>query len=381
MEFPLAVGLLGLILILGVWFPLVEGGEETPAVDMAWALAIVGVPVVNLLRYERAPWGCLPLALSVLAWGLAFSLGADPLVCALLVIAPNALFLLAELSLGPPLRRAQRDARLAELDAGASAEREVELLKHRAPEVQARAAAALAARPWGEVHAALEPALASRLPPRGLLGALGACAERHAAVAPWVAERLAGAIGELHQPLGELLGRHGLEVPEAPADARVGHAVGVLQRDPAAGIALAVGVLADASLTPAQRQVALEALDAAPETTEVVAAVRAALGADAATAELLWVFHDHGQPEDAPAVAALLGSHDYDVANAAVDALAGVLARGELGQHRAPTLAAVQRAHQRLRAEHTPGENRLADGLAGALGELEADLSQAAPSP
>lgn len=380
MEFPLAVGLLGLILVLGVWFPLVEGGEETPAVDMAWALAIVGVPVVNLLRYQRAPWGCLPLALSVLAWGLAFSLGAEPLACALVVIAPNAAFLLAELSLGPPLRRAQRDARLAELDAGASAEREVELLGHRAPEVQARAAAALAARPWSQVHAALEPALLSRLPPRGLLQALGACAERHEAVAPWVAERLGGAIGELHQPLGELVGRHGLEAPEAPADARVGHAVGMLQRDPAAGIALAVGVLGDASLAPAQRQVALEALDAAP-TAEVLAAVRAALVGDAASAELLWVFHDHGQPEDALAVAALLGSHDYDVANAAVDALAGVLARGELGEHQAPTLAAVQRAHQRLRAEHPPGENRLADGLAGALGELEADLSPAAPSP
>ncbi|MCA8923694.1 MAG: hypothetical protein KDD82_17925, partial [Planctomycetes bacterium] len=151
MEFPLAVGLLSLILIVGVWFPLVRGGPETPAADLVWALAIVGPPVANLLRFQRAPWGCLPLAASVLVWGGLFAFDVPPLTCALFVIVPNSLFLVGELVLGPPLRRARRARRLAELDAGTTSARAVELLRDRTPEVQAGAANALAAGAWTEV--------------------------------------------------------------------------------------------------------------------------------------------------------------------------------------------------------------------------------------
>ncbi|MCA8923635.1 MAG: hypothetical protein KDD82_17590, partial [Planctomycetes bacterium] len=222
--------------------------------------------------------------------------------------------------------------------------------------------------------------LGSRLPPPGLLQALAAAAARRPeAVTPWLAERLPGATAELHQPLGELLGRHGGDAPSSP-DARVGHALGLLARDATAGSAAVVGILADAELSPRQRQEALEAFDRAPGDLFLERA-REALDAGGGTAELAWVFHDLGQPEDAPRVARLLAAHDYDVANAAVDALAGVLARGELGEHAAPTRAAVREALRLLRAEHPAGQNRLADGLAEALGELEADLSPPASSP
>ncbi|MEZ6188897.1 MAG: hypothetical protein R3F62_28325 [Planctomycetota bacterium] len=379
MEFPLAVGILGVILLLGVWGPFVHGGEEAPLRDVGWALLIVGVPVVNLLRYRRAPWGCLPLALSVLTAAGLFAAGVDPLAGVIAVAVPNGAFLLGELLLGPSLRRARRARRLAELEDDAlPLSRVLVLLGDREDEVSERAAKVLASRSWADVGLALAEPLASRLPPRGLLPAL----EQHAAqdpatVRPWIEARLPGARFELRQGLGRLLGLHGGALPE-DLDGRLGHALGQLEVDARAGGAALVATLAEPRATPAQRQAALEALDRAPA-DDVLAAARAALDAGPGTAELAWVFHDLGQAPDGPRVARLLGSDDYDVANAAVDALAGVLGRGKLGEHEAATLAGVETARAQLRAEHPPGENRLADGLVQALEELRADLEQRAP--
>jgi hypothetical protein len=153
--------------------------------------------------------------------------------------------------------------------------------------------------------------------------------------------------------------------------------------DPQVAAAVLVGVLADADADSALRALALDLTDAdghdddwqarlsAPLTVQLGKRLRSGQ----VTAELMWALAAHGRAEDIPLAAAHAGGETVDLANAALEAVAGILNRGvELGEYAAATRDALAASRERLRAEHPLGDNGLADKIVARIEVLEKQL-------
>ncbi|MCO5170332.1 MAG: hypothetical protein M9894_28685 [Planctomycetes bacterium] len=374
--------LLGLALLLAAELgPL---AQERPVVAGVAAFAVGIPPVVAMTRLTQV--GCGALVVAVGLHLLARALGRPPLEGLTLFAAPGWLFVGWELALRPLLARAEERRALLAVDTATVGHELAALLGHASPLVRERAARRLGgAFPPDVAFPLLHDASTAAAPDEREAAHLALLAlARHpdgwSRVRDLLRERVrdpADAVAaEAARTLAQLDAQGDLVASEAPGEARpavrVAYAEGLLRATSASDgtgsrRSLAATLLAHAMSDPATdealRARALEAIDRVPG-REARAAACPLLARAETTAELLWVFVDHGQPEDAPLLARWVASDRYEVCNAAVEALEAVVDRaGGLGPDRLETLSRLEEGKARLRAVHPPGDNPLADGL------------------
>jgi len=378
-----------LLLLLGLFVAPAVGELQADHPGWAAVLAVAGgvAPVANLLRYRRARWGCLALALGVTGYGGLWLAGRSTVACAWAVAVPNGLFLLGDLGLRPLVAHLQGRAAAARARSAATAAEAAAVLVH--PAAEARAAAAEALGRFAAAEVVPAAAAAVRDAPAGRRGEAFAV----------LAARRADALAEVTRALEALLAAEDAAVAGdaawelARADPAAAARLAPSADRPAVRLGFAQGLVA-AEAEPEQAAGLLGGLLSDPETPGEVSSdaldtlaglpgdlVRAELRtrlAEAATAELLWGLVEHGRPEEAPLAAEHVAAPDYATANAAVEAVAAILDRADddLGPAAGPTRERLAAGRARVREVHAPGDNRLADGLVGALEELEAALGE-----
>jgi hypothetical protein len=270
-------------------------------------------------------------------------------------------------------------------------------LGHASARVRAAASAALARRPCAEAVAALRPALrdAPRAWEAGLLAvrALATDPANRSALRELLAELAGGEQEGLValvaqevpgvEPEGELL--TDLANDERPR-VRLAVARGLLRvgAEPSRTAQLLVDLLGDASLETPLRVEALDSTDPPGVDRAHLRALAqrlgepllAALDAGRVTPELLWVVAEHGGPQHALRATAVVGHDEPTVADAALEALEGILSRGvDLGPTRAAIRDALAAVVRRLREEHPKGSNSVADQIVSRAEGVERALS------
>ncbi len=390
-----SVLLLGVALMLAPQLALVGRGQPTLGLVMTVA---VSVPtVLGLTRLTQL--GCGALLGAVALHLVARAVGRPALEALLLFAAPGWVFVAWELGLRPLLARLEERRALATVDATPDAVTLAAFLGHASAPVRERAARRLgnlfapeAAFPVlrerslagdeREREAAYSALRALARHPDGWTPVRDLLRERARDPADVPAAEAALSLAQL-DALGDLV------ASEAPGEARpavrLAYAEGLLRATGASdgtgsrsslAATLLAQVLGEPSVDDAIRAAALEAMDRVPG-REVRAAACPLLARQQVTAELLWLFVDNGQPEDAPLLARWVADDAYEVCNAAVEALEAIVDRADdqLGAHGAGARAALQAGRARLREVHPEGENRLADGLVERLTALDDALA------
>ncbi len=403
-NLDLLVALLGLVLALVAIVapalePLIAQGRPGLALLL---VAVVGLPpLLNLARYRRAPGGCAVLPLGFLLCGAVYLLGGSPLEWALALAAPNVLFLVGDAALRPLVRRERERRTLGALEAaergGAAPEDLASYLTDASPAVRERAADLLGARPVEQALPAIERVAREGPPPareaahravRGLAAGPGreraltllrdlvgagdvAVAAPAARALPSVAPAAAAEALSDPRPEVRLALDEGLLAIEGGAERR-------------AAAEAAVALAADAAVAAPLRAQALEQVvevegALAPA---MLAAARAGLERDPVTAEALWLLAERGEAGDAPRAARWVGDPDFERANAAVEATAGIVARTErLGEAAAATRGALEAGRDGLRQVHPEGDNMLADRLVARIEDLLAVIAEEEAAP
>lgn len=364
----------------------------------ALAGAAVAIPsVLALARLTQV--GCGALVAAVALHLLARGLGRPPLEGLALFAAPGWLFMGWELLVKPLRARLEERRALARVELTSDATELAALLGHVAAAVRAQAARRLGSlfAPGVALPLLRESSLvgqdAEREAAYTALRALARHPDGWAQVRDLLRERVKdprdASAAEAALSLAQLDALGELVAIEAPGEARptvrLAYAVGLLRATSASdgtgsrsslAATLLAQVLSDAAAPDAVRAGALDAMAGVPG-REVRAAACPLLARDQVTAELLWLFVDHGQPEDAPLLTRWLASERYEVCSAAAEALEAIVDRaaGALGPHAAATVAGIQAGRDRLREVHPRGDNRLADGLVDRLTALDDALA------
>lgn len=361
------------------------------------AAAVVG-PFYALSRVA-AP-GCGGLVAAAALHLVARALDRPALEAWLLFAAPGLANVVWDLALRPLLERLEARRALTEVDAATVAVKLAPFLAHPAAVVRAQAARRLGGLcPPGEAlpllveasgrgqdderRAAYAALLALARHPDGWTPVRDLLRER---VRDQDDARAAAAAETLAQldALGDLV------ASEAPSEGRpqvrLAYAEGLLRATSASdgtgsrsslAATLLAQLLADPGAPAPVRASALEAMDRVPG-REARAAACPLLARPEVTPELLWVFAEHGQPEDAPLLARWVAVDDYEQCNAAIEALEGIVDRTDVrGEHAAKTLPLLEAGRARLRGFHPTGDNRLADALVGRIEALEQTIAPA----
>ncbi|HBP16438.1 MAG TPA: hypothetical protein DEA08_01420 [Planctomycetes bacterium] len=367
------------------------------------AIAVAVPTVSNLLRYKSAPVGCAVVPLGFLLWVVAWQLGRTWTERALLLGAPNLVFYVWRTGWRPWRLRQLAQQALGALGGLGTTDELAPYLRHAASEVREAAASKLSERPPDEVLPALDPYLQGTEPePRRaalrtleLLGDRGGDAARERLLALVSAEGVeARAAAEAATVLGSLGPSASAELHGDPRpEVRLGLAEGLRGRTPPAAseaAGLLVGVAGSPDAPEALRVAALEAGDVPSEACAGMwrEAMRAALrgyaaSAEGATAEVLWLLAEHGEPQDAPWAARFVSAGEYGLANAGVEALEQIFNRcdAQLGEAAHETHGLLRAAVASVREVHPAGDNRLADLLVERLEGLLAGLDYAAGEP
>lgn len=386
--------LLGLALLLAAELgPL---AQERPALAGVAAFAVGIPPVVAMTRLTQV--GCAALVVAVGLHLLARALGRPVVEGLALFAAPGWLFVGWELVMRPLLARAEERRALLAVDTATVAHELAALLGHASPVVRERAARRLGGLFPPDVafpllrDASSAAAVEERRAAHTALLALARHPDGWTRVRDLLRERVRDAgdlvAAEAATTLAQLDAQGDLVASAAPGESRpavrVAYAEGLLRATSASDgtgsrSSLAATLLAHALAEPAAdeavRARALEAIDRVPG-REARAAACPLLVRPETTAELLWVFVDHGQPEDGPLLSRWVASDRYEVCNAAVEALEAIHGRaGGFGPDRDKTVAGLQEGRARLRAVHPPGDNPLADALVERLDDLDAALA------
>ncbi len=392
--------LLGLALLLSSALgPL---ARERPGLALAMTFAVAVPSVVALTRLTQL--GCGALTAAVALHLVARAVGRPALESLLLFAAPGWAFLGWALAVRPLLARLDERRALETVGATSDAAALAGLLGHASARVREQAARRLGSlfSPSAAFPLLRERSLAGDAPERAAaysaLQALARHPDGWALVRDLLRERVKdpsdAPAAEAALSLAQLDALGDLVASEAPGEARpavrLAYAEGLLRATSASdgtgsrsslAATLLAQVLGDPAAPDDVRAAALEAMDRVPG-REVRAAACPLLVREQVTAELLWLFVDHGQPEDAPLLARWVASDRYDECNAAVEALDAIVDRAaaQLGPHAAPTREALRAGRDRLRAVHAQGDNRLADELVDRLAALDEALASSTPS-
>lgn len=366
---------------------LVLAHELAPVAKAQPGLAIIaafGAVVPAIVAVARpSALGCGALVASIALYAFSRALGQPPLQAVALFLTPGWIALLWEHGVVPVLARLAAKRALEAVGAVQTPEEVAPFLAH-----EARAVRELAARRLGAgfspassfplVKVALESTSApEREAAYAAMRTLAQHPDGRAPVHELLRERSRqrddALAAEAARSVAQLDLRSDLMATEAPAEerprVRLAYAEGLLAASAASdgtgsraslAATLLTQVLGDPDVADDLRAQAVEAMDRIPG-REVRAAAAPLLVRDEVTAELLWLFVEHGQPEDTPLLARWVAVDDHAVCNAAVEALEATKARGgELGPAVRTTLEAGK---TRVRGVHPPGDNPLADSL------------------
>lgn len=387
--------LIGLAVLLAA--PLGALGQERPRLAIAMA-ALVSVPsILGLGRLTQL--GCGALVAALVLHLVARAVGRPAAESLALFAAPGWLFVGWQYGLAPLLARLEERRALALAEATPDAAALASLLGHASARVRDRAARRLGGMfaPDAALPLLRERSLAGdereREAAHAALRALARHPDGWAPVRELLRDRVKDAddalAAEAARSLAQLDAQGDLVASEATGEVRpavrLAYAEGLLRATEASdgtgsrtslAATLLTQVLGEPAVDGAVREGALEAMDRVPR-REARAAACPLLAREQVTAELLWLFADHGEPEDAPLLARWVAADRYEVCNAAVEALAAIVERaaGDLGQHAAATRAALQAGRARLRDVHPEGDNRLADGLVERITGLDDALA------
>lgn len=345
-----------------------------------------------------AATGCAGLVAALALHLVARALERPALEAWLLFAAPGLANLMWGVGLRPVLERLEAGRAMGRVDATTAAVKLAPFLAHRAAAVRAQAARRLGGLcPPAEALPLLIEASArgqhdERRAAYAALLALARHPDGWKPVGDLLRERVrdqddarAAAAAET---LAQLDALGDLVASEAPNEGRpavrLAYAEGLLRATSASdgtgsrcslAATLLAQLLADPSTDAAVRASALEAMDRVPG-REARAAACPLLARPEVTPELLWVFAEHGQPEDAPLLARWVAVDAYEACNAAIEALEGIVSRkADLAAHAAATRAALEAGRARLRGVHPAGDNRLADALVGRIEALEETIA------
>lgn len=373
--------ILGLSLVLA--HELGPVAKDQPAVAILAAFAAATPAIVAVARPTGL--GCGALAASMALYAFARALGRPPLQALTLFVTPNWIALVWDHAVMPALRRHEARRALVLAAAATTPQEVAAFLGHEAAEVREFAARRMAVSfPPGAVfpllgEASASPSAAERAAALVALRAVASHPEGRAPVHELLRERARHPdderAAEAARTLAQLDLLADLVTSEAPGEerprVRLAYAEGLLSASAASDgtgsrSSLAATLLTQVAGTPGApedlRGQAVELMDRIPS-REVRAAACPRLVRDQVTPELLWVFAEHGQPEDAPLLARWVAVEDYAVCNAAVEALEAIRGKGELGPHAAGTRTALEAGKAKLRGVHPPGDNALADSL------------------